>query len=182
VERRLADNNLKLEILPADQLTADLLAEVLALCNRAYDEDLEELFQTFTNHTHVIARLGDTIVSHAMWVERWLQPGDLPPLRTAYIEMVATEPQLQHHGFGTQVMRRLAAEIQDYSLGCLCTGSPSFYARMGWVFWQGPLFIRTSDGLLPTPEEEVMILKLPKTPPLDLSLPLSAEWREGELW
>jgi aminoglycoside 2'-N-acetyltransferase I len=178
----LTDNTPNIQILPSDLLTPAQRAEIHTLCNRAYDEDLEELFKTFSNPTHVFARLGNTIVSHAMWVERWLQPGDLPPLRTAYIEMVATEPALQHHGFGTQVMTRLAASIQNYSLGCLCTGSPSFYARMGWVFWQGPLSIRTSDGLLPTPEEEVMILKLPKIPPLDLTLPLSAEWREGELW
>jgi aminoglycoside 2'-N-acetyltransferase I len=37
--------------------------------------------------------------------------------------------------------------------------------------------------MLPTPaEEQVMILRLPKTPPLDPNAPLSAEWREGELW
>jgi hypothetical protein len=29
---------------------------------------------------------------------------------------------------------------------------------------------------------KVMILRLPCTPPLDLDAPLSAEWREGELW
>ena len=178
----MTDNTPNIQILPSDLLTPAQRAEIHALCNRAYDEDLEELFQTFSNPTHVIARLDSAIISHAMWVERWLQPGDLPPLRTAYVEMVATEPALQHRGYGTQVMTRLAASIQNYSLGCLCTGSPSFYDRMGWVFWQGPLFIRTSNGLLPTPEEEVMILKLLNTPQLDLTLPLSAEWREGELW
>jgi hypothetical protein len=28
----------------------------------------------------------------------------------------------------------------------------------------------------------VMILRLPRTPPLDLDAPLSIEWREGDLW
>jgi hypothetical protein len=36
--------------------------------------------------------------------------------------------------------------------------------------------------LISTPEEQIMILQLPQTPPLDLTLPLSAEWREGEVW
>jgi hypothetical protein len=56
------------------------------------------------------------------------------------------------------------------------------YARLGWEFWRGPLFIRRAGRLIPTPDEEVMILRLPKTPPLDLEAPLSVEWREGELW
>jgi hypothetical protein len=34
------------------------------------------------------------------------------------------------------------------------------------------LFIRTDVGLMPTPDEEVMILRLPRTPPLDLAVPL----------
>jgi hypothetical protein len=41
------------------------------------------------------------------------------------------------------------------------------------------------DTLLASPPEdaeEVMIYRLPRTPTLDLTLSLSAEWREGELW
>ena len=89
------DKNLKLEVLRADQLTSQQLAEIHALCNRAYavyDVNLELLFQTFTDTTHVIGWWGSAIVSYAMWVTRWLQPSNQPPLRTAYVEMVATEP------------------------------------------------------------------------------------------
>ena len=42
--------------------------------------------------------------------------------------------------------------------------------------------IRQDSGLLPTPDEEIMILPMPQTPPLDLDAPISAEWRVGELW
>jgi aminoglycoside 2'-N-acetyltransferase I len=175
-------DTLQIEVLTANQLTPNQQVEIHALCNLAYDEDLEELFKTFSNPTHVLGWQGTTIVSHAMWVTRWLQVDKQPPLRTAYVEMVATEPGLQRRGFASQVMRHLANEILDFDMGGLCTGSPSFYTKLGWVFWQGPLFIRTPNGLLPTPEEKVMILQLPKTPQLDLTLPLSAEWRDGELW
>ena len=96
--------------------------------------------------------------------------------------MVATEPQFERRGFATAVMRVLAHAIREFDLGGLCPAETTLYTNLGWVFWQGPLFIRTHDGLLPTPEEQVMILRLPSTPPLDLTLPLSAEWREGELW
>ena len=176
------DENLKVEVLHADQLASEQIAEIHALCHRAYHADLESLFQTFTDATHVIGWWGSAMVSHAMWVTRWLQISDQPPLRTAYIEMVATEPQYQGRGFASALMQRLASAIHDFELGGLSPAEPMLYTKLGWVFWQGPLFIRTKDGLLPTPEEQIMILPMPKTPPLDLTLPMSAEWREGELW
>ena len=179
------DDNLQLEVLHDNQLTSEQLAEIHALCNRAYavyDVDLEPLFQTFTDATHVIGWWGPAIVSHAMWVTRWLQPSHQPLLRTAYVEMVATEPQFQGRGFASAVMLRLASAIQDFEMGGLCPAEPMLYTKLGWAFWQGPLFIRTQNGLIATPDGSVMILRLPKIPPLDLTLPLSAEWREGELW
>ena len=176
------DDTLRVEVLHADQLTSEQLAEIHALCNRAYDTNLEPLFRTFTDTTHVLGYWGSAIVSHAMWVTRWLQPSNQAPLRTAYVEMVATGPQFQRRGFASAVMRRLASAIQDFELGGLSPGEPALYEKLGWVFWQGPHFIRTKEGWLSTPEDQIMILRLPKTPPLDLGLALSAEWREGELW
>ena len=176
------DENLKVEVLHANQLAAEHLAEIHALCNRAYQADLEPLFRTFSDVTHVIGWWGSAIVSHAMWVTRWLQPGDQPPRRTAYVEMVATEPQFQGRGFASAVMHRLASAIHDFEMGGLCPAEPMLYEKLGWIFWQGPLFIRTKDDLISTLETQIMILPLPKTPPLELTLPLSAEWREGELW
>jgi aminoglycoside 2'-N-acetyltransferase I len=175
-------DHLKLEVLHTNQLTPEQLAEIHALCHRAYDADLEPLFRTFTDVTHVIGWWDSAIVSHAMWVTRWLQPGNQPPLRTAYVEMVATEPQFQRRGFATAVMRRLASAIDEFEMGGLSPAEPTLYTNLGWVFWQGPLFIRTLNGLISTPDASVMVLQLPKTPPLELTIPLSAEWREGELW
>ena len=175
-------NELRIEVAGSDSLSPATHAAVLTLCNEAYEEELASLFATFAHPVHVLAYLGDALVSHAMWVTRWLQPGTLPLLRTAYVEMVATAPAYQGRGFGTAVMQRLAAEIQDFDLGGLDTGSEGFYARLGWQSWRGPLFIRTATGLLPTPDETMMFLRLPKTPPLDVTAPLSAEWRAGELW
>ena len=174
--------DLKLEVIRSDQLPPDHLTAIYSLCNRAYEENLEPLFKTFSDATHVLGLLDSAVVSHAMWFTRWLLPGDGPPLRTAYVEMVATEPQLQRRGYATAVMNRLASAIHDYDLGGLCPAEPELYARLGWRFWQGPLFVRHNDGLVPTPDERIMVLRLPKTPALNTKLPLSAEWRDGELW
>lgn len=179
------NENLKLEVLHDNQLTPEQSAEIHALCNRAYavyGVDLEPLFQTFTEATHVVGWLGSAMVSHAMWVTRWLQPSNQRPLRTAYVEMVATDPPFQGRGFATAVMHRLVSAIHDFDLGGLCPAEPMLYEKLGWVFWHGPLSIRAKEGLISTPDIQIMILPLPKTPDLDLSSPLSAEWREGELW
>ena len=83
------------------------------------------------------------------------------PRRTAYVEFVATELALQGRGLGTAVMERIAVELAGrYPAAGLCTGSPGFYARLGWRTWRGPLGIRRpSGGILPTPGEIGRVLK-----------------------
>ena len=117
-----------------------------------------------------------------MWVDRWLQADNNQPMRTAYIEMVATEKISRRRGLATAIMKRVADEIQDFDLATPSPFSVAYYERLDWQLWHGPLFIRTDSGIIPTPREEVMILRRPRTPNLNINDPLSAEWREGELW
>jgi len=163
-------------------LTAAEWAAIIALCELAFAEDFSRSFAPFARSWHVLVRQGGALVCHACWVERLLQPAGLPILHTAYIEAVATHPAWQRRGYGTLAMRRIAEEIVSYDLGALSPAVAEFYERLGWEGWRGPTAIRTDAGLLPTPDEEIMILRLPQTPPLDLDAPISAEWREGELW
>ena len=161
----------------------ELEREVLALGALAYGEDLTELYREIGPATHVLVRDGGLLVSHAMWVTRWLQVGAARPLKTAYVEFVATHPEFRNRGLASQVMRRLVSEIPDsYELAALCPATAGLYQRLGWRFWRGPLFARTAGRRIPTPDERVMILPLAKTPRLDLDLPLSVEWRPGEVW
>jgi aminoglycoside 2'-N-acetyltransferase I len=154
---------------------------ILALCSRAFGTDYAPIYSTFSNPMHILAWLDGELVSHALWITRWLQCGNGPLLRTAYVEAVGTDPPYQGKGFATGVMRELQAHIMDYELGCLSPATYGFYERLGWEYWRGPVSIRTQAGLLPTPYE-VMVLRLHGTPILDLDSPLSAEWRPGELW
>ncbi len=181
-----------LRCIPAARLSPNLRNRIHQLCDLAYGEALTHLFAAYTADHHIVAIQDGVPVSHAMTVTRWLQAGSGPPLRTAYVELVATAPDCQGRGLATAVMERLAREIagQNYALGALCPARDGLYRRLGWEYWRGPLFIRQpglpgapQPWLLPTPEERVMILRLPRTPPLDLELALSAEWRAGgELW
>ena len=175
-------NALTLTIITGHDLSSIDRSVVIDLCSRAFEMDFAVLFNTFEEPTHVLAKLDGVLVSHALWVTRWLQAGTGPLLRTAFIEAVATDPAYQGRGYATQVMRTLQAAIADYDLAGLSTGISGFYARLGWQIWRGPLFVRTEVGPLATPGDSVMVLPLPRTPTLDFDGPLSAEWRVGELW
>lgn len=175
--------NTSLQIIPTVALTAAQQAAIIELCTRAYQEDFTPYLAALTDGVHVLAYNEDILVSHAMWVTRWLQVGIEPLRRTAYVEAVATEPAYQHRGYATLVLRRLADEIQTFDIGALSPSDQAFYARLGWEGWRGPLAVRSDRGLIATPDEQVMILRLPNTGPVDLHAPLSIEWRAGdEVW
>jgi aminoglycoside 2'-N-acetyltransferase I len=179
----MLSNQLDIRVAHYTAISDTLRQNIIALVNRAYEEDLETLFATFAGATHILGYCDDVLVSHALWVTRYLQAGTNPVMRTAYVELVATDPDYRNRGFASSVMKHLIGEVQDYELAALSPFSVEYYTRLGWELWRSPLFIRTADNLIPSPDdEEVMIFRLPKTPVLDLNDPLSAEWREGELW
>ncbi len=177
-----APDSLTLSRIAANDLGQPQRAEIIALCTAAYEEDFADMFDMLPGSIHVLARLNGQLVSHAAWVTRWLQPAGLPVLRTAFVEAVATAPEHQGKGFASAVLRDVANRITAYDLGALSPSDAAFYERLGWELWRGPLGIRTEHGVKPTPGEEAMVLRLPKTPPLDLNSGLTAEWRVGDLW
>jgi len=175
--------SISFEVVRGEELSSAAREEIVSFCSQAYGEDMRPILNTFQRPTHVLARRDGVLVSHALWVTRWLQVSPLPAMRTAYVEAVATGKPFRGQGYGSAVMRRLAQEIVDFDLAALSPSDPAFYERLGWELWRGPLFIRKDSELLPSPEDEqVMVLRLPRTPALDVTRALSAEWREGELW
>lgn len=174
---------MEIHVVPGDRL-GPRRDQVFALCERAYLQDLRALPGTFVDPQHVLGINGGAVVSHALWITRWLAVGASEPVRTAYVEWVATDPAHQRRGYASAVMQTLMSEITDFPLAALSTSDMGqrLYTRLGWERWRGPLFVRTSAGLLATPGETVMIHRLPATPALSLDDALSAEWREGELW
>ena len=167
-----------------EELDADTRASIIHVCRSAHQEDdFVRLFSYIpSGGIHVLAHHGPELVSHAVATTRWLQPEGLPLLRTAYIDAVATLPAYQGHGIGSAVMRHLATVIADFEIACLETDRESFYARLGWEIWRGPLAGRRGSELLPTPDQTgIMILRLALTPPLDLDSLLVIEYN-GRIW
>jgi GNAT superfamily N-acetyltransferase len=168
--------------IPTFALPSALRRKILSLCAAAYDEDLSPYFEWIGPGVHLCACQDDALVSHLMIVERALQPGSVTPLRTGYVELVATHPAWQGQGLATGLLRAAEPQLDRFDLAALSPSSASFYERLGWEPWRGPLFVRRDGTLQATPDEEVMIRRTITTPELDLDAPLSVEWREGEIW
>lgn len=174
--------------LPTERLTAAELVQLRELLWAAFpagdDGFTEDDWQHGLGGQHFIADQDGTIVSHASVVARELHI-DGVPLRTGYVESVATRPDRRRQGLGGAVMGAATAYIADtFELGALGTGEHAFYERLGWQTWRGPAFVRTPDGPVRTPDEEgyILVLRTPASPPLDDRAPISCDWRPGDVW
>lgn len=175
---------LEIVVLTSAELPDGLRRSVVDLCSRAYEEDFDRYFQLLSTATHLVGSIDGRLVAHAAWVERELRSSPTGPMRTAYVEAVATDPEWQGRGFASTLLSRIPDLVTGFDLAALAPSDEAFYARLGWERWRGPLSFRQPDGaVVATPEEVVMIHRLPLTPPtLDPSAPLSADWRPLEVW
>jgi GNAT superfamily N-acetyltransferase len=169
-----------------EDLTEETRAAISELCASAHQEDdFRNLFKYVpSGGRHFLAYCEDLLVSHAMVTTRWLQPEGHSLLKTAYVDAVSTLPIYQGQGYGSAVMRRLAAEIEsEYVVACLETDRESFYERLGWRAWCGPLAGRRDGGFVNTPGQRgIMVLCLSQTPPLDFTSLLTIECQPGRIW
>ena len=155
----------------------------------AFGDDVDDRFTDedwlhAVGGVHFVLDRDDEIVTHASVVERELHAGGRP-LRTGYVEAVATAPARQGSGFGSRVMRDVTAYVADrFELGALGTGRHGFYERLGWQTWRGPSSVRTADGVRRTPDEDgyILVLLTPASPRLDLGAAISCDWRPGDVW
>lgn len=176
-----------IRVVPSAELTPGEWSELTDLCVAAFDEPWDGYWESIGPGVHVMAEDDDgRIVAHAAIVDRLLYPGDAT-LRAGYVEAVAVLPHRQRSGLGTEVMEVIDRMLDEgYEVGALGTGSHAFYARLGWVTWQGPTWIRERDGSLVRSTDEdggIMVRRTPATPAdLDLSEPIAVDWRPGEVW
>lgn len=172
--------------------TGDLRPEEVSALRELFDTAWAEEGDRFTDedwrHTvggvHFLLEEDGQIRSHASVIERELHAGE-HRLPTGYVEAVATWPTSQRRGYAAAVMREVGSHIdRTFRLGALATGIPAFYERLGWVVWRGPTFVRTRTGLMRTADDDggVMVRRTPSSPELDLSAPISCEWRPGDVW
>ena len=134
---------------------------------------------------HLVVEADDGVVAHASVVARVIDVGGRP-LRTGYVEAVAVRPALQGTGLGTAVMQAAGELIaRDFELGVLSSGEWHFYERLGWERWRGPTSVRRADGpptRTPDDDDGIMFLRVPLSPPVDVTAPITCDDRPGDPW
>ncbi|MBA3870683.1 MAG: GNAT family N-acetyltransferase [Anaerolineae bacterium] len=158
---------------------------VVDVCADAFK--MPEFYDLFSflkpDNLHVMAYRDAVLIGHTVVSTRWMQPEGLSILCSAYIDAVAVASAEQGKGIGKGLMQHVASVITDYEIAGLETGVPGFYESVGWELWRGSLAGRGDDGLIPTPEQTgVMILRLPKTPALNLDGLLTIEDQKARIW
>ncbi len=172
-----------------DELSETEVASIRAMLVASFGTDPDEAFTDddwahALGGVHLTLDIEGVVVAHGSIVERWLDLGGRA-VRTGYVEAVAVSPHRQGIGLGSTLMAAITTEIRErFDLGALGTGRHAFYARLGWMTWQGPAFVRAPDGRQRTPDDEgfIMVLPTPTSPPLDLTGPITCDWREGDVW
>jgi aminoglycoside 2'-N-acetyltransferase I len=174
--------------LASDELSSEEVEGLRELFGAAWSDDPEEFTHEDWDHAfggvHFILQEGGVIVAHASVVERELHTNG-HRLASGYVEAVATLPDHQGRGHGSATMGEVNEYVdQSFQLGALGTGRLTFYQRLGWIVWTGPTFVRSDAGLVRTAEEDgqVLVRLTPTSPELDLSAPISCDWRTGDVW
>lgn len=173
-----------------EELTEAQRARIFEINDEAHMADhghhvTEDDFRHAEGGLHFFIEEDGVVVSHGSVVPRALE-ADGRALHTGYVEAVATVPSHWRRGLASAVMVAATAHIEaEYELGALSTGAQPFYERFGWVTWRGATFVRAYDELRRTADEDggVMVLVTARTPAVvHLAMPLSCEWREGDVW
>jgi aminoglycoside 2'-N-acetyltransferase I len=184
----VAAAGISLRRLETERLTGYQVEAIRSLLTAAFAGDGEGFSDEDWAHAvggmHFLLTRDDALVAHAAVIARELHIGDRP-VQSGYVEAVATAGPHQGTGLGSQVMTDVAGFIEErFELGALSAAAPHFYERLGWLRWRGETWVRTEAGSVRTPDDDGGILVLPvagfAVP--DVTLPISCEWRPGDVW
>ena len=126
----------------------------------------------------------DVPLAQAAIVARRLWIGD-DEYDTGYVEAVSVAPPLQRGGLGSAVIEEINRLLREqFQLGFLSTGSPSFYERLGWERWQGESYVTDGVNVVRTADEDpgLMALRFGPSAAADLTAPVMCESRPGDDW
>ena len=169
-------------------LPPDELAALRSFLEEAWLDEPEGFSQEDWEHAlgglHFVIEEDGRPVAHAAVVERQIQIGGLA-LSAGYVEAVATAAERRRRGLASAVMLDVGRYIdRTFELGGLSSGRHAFYGRLGWRVWRGPAFVRLGGELVRTPDDDgsVLVRLTPLSPELDLTAPISCDWRPGDAW
>jgi aminoglycoside 2'-N-acetyltransferase I len=175
----------RLRVLADADVPARTLAGIRRFLVAAFEGDFtDEDWEHTRGGWRVVAHEGSSAVSHAAVVPRRIIVADRA-FRTGYLEGVATRPERQRRGLGSEVIARATELVRErFELGALSTGVPALYERFGWERWRGPSFVLDGAERIRTPGEDagLMVLRCGPSAGIELTGPITCERRPGDDW
>lgn len=133
---------------------------------------------------HALVWEGDALIGHAALVQRVMLL-DGRPLRCGYVEGVGVRADRRRRGHAGAMMAELEHIVgREYDLGALSSSDDAtdFYLSRGWRPWQGPTSVLAPEGVVATPDDDGGVFVWEAGVPLDLTRPLTCDWRDGDVW
>lgn len=173
------------QVLATPDAPAGLLRRIRALLDQAFDGEFsDDDWDHALGGWHVVVTEDGDLVSHAAVVPRIIEFG-ARPLRSGYVEAVATMLGRQRSGYGSLATAEATKLVRrEFDVGVLSTSRHGFYERMGWERWQGPTFVRRGDQRVRTEGEDdgIMVLRFGLSLNLRLTDQIVCESRSGDDW
>ncbi|NJP65399.1 GNAT family N-acetyltransferase [Streptomyces spiramenti] len=167
------------ELTPAD------LAAAHALFASAFGPDADATdWDHCLGGVHVMLHDADELIGHAAVVPRRLFHRGRT-LRTGYLEGVAVAARHRGRGHGGELVAEAERLIRDgYELGALSstTAALPFYAKRGWLRWEGTTAVLTPHGAERTPDDDDGVFVLPVGVRLEPQGRLVCDARAGDPW
>jgi aminoglycoside 2'-N-acetyltransferase I len=174
-----------MQLAHTSELDADTLTSARALLDEVFAPDMsDDDWDHALGGVHALVWEEGALIGHASVVQRRLLY-DGRALRTGYVESVAVRPDRHRRGIGSAMMNELERVIRaGYDLGALgaTEEGAALYRSRGWRSWQGETWALTPSGPVRTEAEDGDVYVFEVGIPLDLSKPLTCDWRDGELW
>jgi len=167
-----------------EELEPEVLAQIKALLDAAFEGRWDEHDWHHTlGGDHFLWVEDGRLLGQAAVVPRTMRTGG-KSWRTGYVEAVAVSADARGRGIGRELV--LAANdliAAGYELGGLCAGERAarLYLRLGWRRWAGPTYVDGPQGAVATPEEDGNVYVLPLAE-VDLTGPITCDWRDGDVW
>jgi aminoglycoside 2'-N-acetyltransferase I len=166
-------------------LDAGMLKAARVLLDAVFEGDLSDHdWEHALGGVHALVWEGSELIGHASVIQRRLLHGGRA-LRAGYVEGVGVSASRRGRGHGAALMAALERVVRGaYDVGALGTTDEAaeFYAARGWRKWEGPTSALTPAGIARTETDDGGIYVLPVAVPLDLSRPLTCDWRDGDVW
>ncbi|MFF1341238.1 GNAT family N-acetyltransferase [Streptomyces sp. NPDC058290] len=179
-------SDIRTRLAHTSQLGPDLLGEVRALLDEAFDGEFsDEDFEHALGGMHALVYEGERLTAHGSVVQRRVVHTDRA-MRCGYVEAVAVRAGARRRGLGSAVMAGLEGVIgRAYVLGALSASDAgaALYTSRGWTVWGGRIGTLASPWPQALPEEEgSTYLWVPDGGVLpDPAQGLWFDWRNGDV-